>query len=179
MWFPLNRLEKILRMIEFITGIMYILAAISICVLFLLMFGDVSGRFLFNSPIRGTTEVSEYLLVAIAFLSLGYAQLKERHITVETLTVYFPERLRIVLNIFFSLVAICFFTIMTLEIAERAYLDWANKILLSRTTVRLPVWWPSFLAALGCALLVISLGVQVVRHIVRLLSHNRNIVESA
>ena len=174
----MRRLEKILRITEFITGSMYILGAISICVLFLLMFGDVSGRFLFNSPIRGTTEISEYLLVAIAFLSLGYAQLKGTHITVETLIVYLPERLRIVLDIFFSLVAIIFFTIMTLEIAERAYLDWANKILLSRTTVRLPVWWPSFLAALGCALLVISLGVQVVRHVLKLLSSDQNIVES-
>jgi TRAP-type C4-dicarboxylate transport system permease small subunit len=142
------------------------------------MFGDVSGRFLFNSPIRGTTEISEYLLVAIAFLSLGYAQLKGTHVTVETLVILLPKRVRTILNIIFSLVAMTFFVVMTLQIAERAYLDWVNKILLSRTTVRLPVWWPSFLAALGCALLVISLGVQVVRHVLALMPREQDIVES-
>ena len=61
---------------------------------------------------------------------------------------------------------------------ERAYVDWVNKILLSRTTVRLPVWWPSFVAAVGCALLVVSLGVQVLRNIVKLMGLYRNGVES-
>ena len=174
----MRRLETILRLTEVITGIMYALGAISICVLFLLMFGDVSGRFLFNSPIRGTAEVSEYLLVAIAFLSLGYAQLKGAHISVETLVVHFPEKLRTALDIFFTLLAIVFFTIMTMQIAERAYLDWESNILLSRTTVRLPVWWPSFVAALGCALLVISLGVQVLRNVLKLTGLYRTSVES-
>ncbi len=174
----MRNLEKILRIIESISGIMYLLGAISICALFLLMFGDVSGRFLFNSPIRGTTEISEYLLVAIAFLSLGYAQLKGIHIRVETFLILIPKKLRTVLNIFFSLVALTFFVVMTLQIADRAYLDWANKILLSRTTVRLPVWWPSFIAALGCTLLVISLGVQIVRQILTLIPREQDVVES-
>ena len=174
----MRKLEKQLRIIESISGILYLLGAVAICFLFLLMFGDVSGRFLFNSPIKGTAEISEYLLVAIAFLSLGYAQLKGIHISVETFVILFPKRVRIVLNIVFSLVAMTFFVVMTLQIAERAYLDWANKILLSRTTVRLPVWWPSFLAALGCALLVISLGVQVVRHVMTLVSPEQDNVES-
>jgi TRAP-type C4-dicarboxylate transport system permease small subunit len=156
---------------------MYLIGAVAICGLFLLMFGDVSGRFLFNSPIKGTAEVSEYLLVAIAFLSLGYAQLKGIHISVETLVVHFPKKMRTVLNIFFLLVAMTFFIVMTLQIAERAYLDWANKILLSRTTVRLPVWWPSFVAALGCALLVISLGVQIVRQVLTLVPRERDNAE--
>ena len=170
----IKHLEKILRIIEFITGIMYVFGAIAICALFLLMFGDVSGRFLFNAPITGTTEVSEYLLVAIAFLSLGYAQLKGTHISMETLVSRFPEKLRITLNIFLLLLAICFFAIMTIQIGERAYLDWVEKILLSRTTVRLPMWWRSFVAAVGCALLVISLSLQLIRDIVKLASSFQN-----
>ena len=161
-------MEKILRIIERCTMILYIAGAAAICVLFLLMFGDVSGRFLFNSPIRGATEVSEYLLVAIAFLSLGYAQLKGAHISMETLVVHFPRKLRSGLNIFLLLLAICFFVIMTVQISERAYLDWKDNILLSRTVVRLPVWWKSMIGATGCALLVISFLVQLIRNIIQI-----------
>ncbi|MFH1490428.1 MAG: TRAP transporter small permease [Pseudomonadota bacterium] len=157
-----------MRIIESINRIFYFCGAISICFLFLIMFGDVSGRFLFNSPIRGTAEVSEYLLVAIAFLSLGYAQLKGTHISVDTLVSHLPGRLRSLMDIVFSLLAMGFFTIMCIQTADRAYLDWQEGILLSATTVRLPVWWPSFVAAVGCLLLVVSLGVQVVRSAVKL-----------
>ena len=164
----MRRLEKILLIIESISRIFYFCGAISICVLFLLMFGDVSSRFLFNSPIRGTAEVSKYLLVAIAFLSLGYAQLKGTHISVETLVSHLTAKLRSILDIIFSLLAMGFFSVMCIQTADRAYLDWQEGILLSATSVRLPVWWPSFVAAVGCLLLVVSLGVQIVRSAVKL-----------
>lgn len=173
----MSRLEKFLHIIERINRTFYFCGAISICVLFLLMFGDVSGRFLFNSPIRGTAEVSEYLLVAIAFLSLGYAQLKGMHISVETLVNHLPEKWRNFLDIALSLLAMGFFSVMCIQTAERAYLDWQEGILLSATTVRLPVWWPSFVAAVGCLLLVVSLGVQVVRSAVKLWTGRKTGIE--
>jgi len=167
-----ERLDKILRTTEFVAGIMYILGAIAICALFLLMFSDISGRFLFNAPIKGTTEVSQYLLIAIAFLSLGYAQLKGAHVRVDTLVSRFPEKLQTCLNVIVLLLAILFFVIMTRQIGLRAYHDWAEKILLPLTTVRLPMWWGSMVAAVGSALLVVSLLIQFIRDIIKLLSNN-------
>ena len=170
----MKHLEKIIRITEFVTGIMYVFGAISICALFVLMFGDVSGRFLFNAPINGTTEVSQYLLVAIAFLSLGYAQLKGAHVRVDTLVSRFPEKLQTCLNIIVLLLAILFFVIMTRQIGLRAYHDWSEKILLPVTTLRLPMWWGSLVAAIGSALLVVSLLIQLARNIVKLVSSSKN-----
>jgi len=151
---------------------MYVLGAIAICALFALMFSDVSGRFLFNAPINGTTEISQYLLIAIAFLSLGYAQLKGAHVRVDTLVSRLPERLQTCLNIFVLLLAILFFVIMARQIGLRAYHDWAEKILLPLTTLRLPMWWGSLVAVIGSALLVVSLLIQLARDIIKLLSSN-------
>ncbi len=164
----MSRIERILGIFEFCTRILYITGAVAVCALFLLMFGDVSGRFLFNSPIRGTAEVSEYLIVAIAFLSLGYAQLEGTHISVETLVALLPRKLRACVDLFLLLLAIGFFVIMTIQISERTYLDWKDNILLSATAVRLPVWWLSIIGATGCALLVISFVVQLIRKIIHL-----------
>lgn len=162
-------IERILRMIEHITGAVYIFAATAICALFLLMFSDITGRFLFNVSITGTTDFSQYLLVAIAFLSLGYAQIKGAHVKVDTLISHFPEKLQISLNILTTLMAMTFFIIMAMQIGERAYLDWSNKLLLPISAVQLPVWWTSFMATVGCVLLVVSLLVQLVRIIFKLL----------
>ena len=132
------------------------------------MFADVSGRFLLNSPITGASEVSEYLLVAVAFLALGYAQFKREHVFVEFLTMHFPKKIRAGLNIFLFLLAAAFFVLMTMETGERAYKDWVENILLSRTVVRLPLWWISFIASVGCTLLVVSLLVQIIQTFIQL-----------
>ena len=174
----MTRLERILRITAFIVWILYALAAIAICIMFMLMFGDLSGRFLFNSPIRGATEMSEYLLVAIAFLSLGYAQLKGIHISVNTIFRFFPKRLQTLLDIIFTLLALCFFIIMTMQISERAYYDWAGKILLSQTTFAIPIWWKGFVAAIGCAALDISLIIQLIRHTIKLVGRYDDYMES-
>jgi len=163
-----KHLESIVQSIELVAKILYIAAAASICASFLLMFLDASGRFLFNHPIAGTAEVGGYLVVAIAFLALGYAQLKGAHVKVELFTSRLPQKLQSVLYIFVSLLAITFFVVMARQAGERAYVDWAQKVLLSPAVIKLPVWIPSFIAALGCAIVAISLLTQVVRRIVKL-----------
>jgi len=132
------------------------------------MFGDVVGR-LFYHPIVMTAEVSEYLLVALVFLSLGFAQFKGAHVRAEILVERFPWKWRTILNILALSLATVFFAVMTVQIGERAYLDWVAKSVLSLTTVRLPIWWTSFLGSIGCAMLVISLLVQVVNDIFKLI----------
>ena len=158
-------LRAIIRTTESLAAIAFGVGAICILILFLLMFGDIAGRFLFNKPIQGTAEISEYLLVSIAFLSLGYGQLKGVHISMEAVFVIFPKKVRMVLTIFVSIVVICFFSIMCVQIGERAHLDWVNKVLLPSTSVRLPVWYTSFIAATGCGVLVISLLVQLMKNV--------------
>lgn len=164
----MEQLIGALKRTEFVCKIFYIFAGVALLVLFLLMFIDVSLRFLFNSPIVGTSEVSEYILVSIAFLGLGYAQFTKQHIFVEILTSRFPKKVRAVLNIILMLLATGFFIIMTMETGNRAYKDLIGKVLLPNTTVKLPVWWISAIAALGCALLAITLLVGIVDTAIKL-----------
>lgn len=165
----MKKLETILRRTEFVVKILYIAGAIALCTLFLLTFGDIAGRFLLDRPIKGTLEVSEYLLVAIVFLSLGFAQLTGTHVRVEAIFSRFPVRLQTVMNIFALFLSIGFFVIMARQIGERAYICWSEEILLPMTTVKLPIWWPSFIGTFGCVLLVIALLTQLIRNIIGLI----------
>lgn len=53
---------------------------------------DVIGRYLFNAPIVGATELTEVLLCAVIFMGLGAVSLAEDHVTVDLLTDKFPEK---------------------------------------------------------------------------------------
>ncbi|WP_233487463.1 TRAP transporter small permease [Thalassovita gelatinovora] len=51
---------------------------------------DVIGRYLFNSPIKGASELTEILLCAVIFVGLGAVSLAEDHVTVDLLTEKMP-----------------------------------------------------------------------------------------
>ena len=168
----MKQLIKLLNKIEFLTQMFYLVAGLIVCALFLLIFGDITGRF-FNMPIKGAYEVSEFILVAIAFLPLGFAQLKGKHTKVEIVYSRFPRKLKVIIDMFSYILLIGFFSIMVWQVSVRTYIQWSRNILLGQTQVALPVWWASFIGALGCALLVISLVIQFIRYIVGL-SESKN-----
>jgi len=158
----MNAIGRVVQVIKFVNKIFYVLAGISLLALFVLMTSDVLGRFLFNHPIVGSSEVALYLIVALAFLGLPYAQSTKSNVTVDILTVHFPDRIRNNLITIGLILSLAFFLLMTWEIAVVGYKDFVNKVVMSRTVVLLPIWVISFLASVGCALLVITLVMQII-----------------
>ena len=161
-------LKIILNKVEFIASIFNNIAAIALFLLFLIMNYDLFARFLFNSPMKGAAEIGTYLIVALAFFGLGHSFNTGRQVKIELVTMYLPNKLVKVLDIFFSVIAAAFFLLMTWKIASVAHNDFVRKILFPRSSVPLPIWWISFLASLGTAMLVVSLMLHVVRQIIGL-----------
>ncbi|SDE24570.1 TRAP-type C4-dicarboxylate transport system, small permease component [Salipiger thiooxidans] len=52
---------------------------------------DVIGRYLFNAPLRGATELTELLLAAVVFLGLPAVALADEHVTVDLVTDRLPR----------------------------------------------------------------------------------------
>jgi tripartite ATP-independent transporter DctM subunit len=59
------------------------IAALAVLLMMLFAAYDISARYLFNEPTSWAVEVSGYLLVAIAFLGAGYAEMHGAHIKVD------------------------------------------------------------------------------------------------
>lgn len=156
---------RILRLIlKYIGGInmfCFYIGAVAISALFALMFLDVAFRTLFSMPITGTVEISEYLLIGVAFLPLGYAQMTETHTRVTTFIRFLPVKMQRVLDVAACAVSMIFFGVMTIQVAKRAYADWAQDVLLSNTIIILPVWWKSGIAAFGLLCVALALFVQI------------------
>jgi TRAP-type C4-dicarboxylate transport system permease small subunit len=83
--------------------------AVAAGLLFLLMIAgaaDVIGRYLFNAPINGTMERGQLMLALMVFLSWGYTQIKKGHVNVELFITFFPPRLRLITDLFTTLVTL-------------------------------------------------------------------------
>ena len=159
----MRTIGRIAGIIKVINQVFYILGGISLLALFALMTADVLGRFLFNAPVKGATEFGEYLIVAVAFMGLAYCQYTGKNVRVDTLSVHFPKKLRHYIVIVGLLLSAILFTIMAWETGKVAYQDFVDKAVMSRTLVLLPIWIISFMASLGCVLLVITLVLQIIQ----------------
>ncbi|MBI3372984.1 MAG: TRAP transporter small permease [Betaproteobacteria bacterium] len=122
---------------------------------------DVAGRYLFNKPLFGAVELSEFLLVFIGFGGLAYAELRDAHITVDFFVTVLPRRVQALLESMAALLGSLFWGF----VAWRA-LDHGEQILeAAEVSINLAVpTYPFYLAvACGSILYALLLARRVVR----------------
>jgi len=61
---------------------------------------DVFLRYLFNQPIKGSMELTEYLMVCVGTLGLAWCALQGAHIKVELIVSKLPQRAQKVIDSF-------------------------------------------------------------------------------
>jgi TRAP-type transport system small permease protein len=70
-----------------------ILAYIAVAILIVMMLftvADVLLRYLFNKPILGATEVTEFIMVTLSFFGIVACTVQKSHISVDFITKYIP-----------------------------------------------------------------------------------------
>jgi len=88
------------------------LAALSLFLMMMITFFDVTSRYFFNMPIMGSTELIKILLAVMVFMAFPLVSWHEENICVDLLDNYFPKKWlnlrQIVINLIcsFSLVLV-------------------------------------------------------------------------
>lgn len=167
-------IEKIQKGAEKLAWIFFMGTVFAIFGLFALIFMDMALRTAVGFSIEGAIEVSEYILIAIGFLGLGYAQLMGEHVNVDVILFRLPPKIRIIINIIILLGLILFFAIMGHQIGQEAYISWIDKEYRAGTTLLIPTWPPKFIAFLGTYVLVLSFLVQLSRIITDLIKEDKS-----
>lgn len=135
------------------------ISAFFLCLMMLLTVLDVIGRYLFNMPVAGSTELTELLLSAVIFTGLPAATLDRDHVTVDFVT----ERLKgTVERIRLPVIALMSAAIMGL-VAWRLWLV-GNQISSYdgiTVTLQIPVAPAAYLASIltaisACVMLIVS-----------------------
>jgi TRAP-type C4-dicarboxylate transport system permease small subunit len=68
--------------------------------------GDVVSRDVFNRPIPGTVELSQYMLAVFILVGLAYAQQEKAHVAVSLFTSRLPQPAQLILNIVSTLLCL-------------------------------------------------------------------------
>lgn len=147
--------------------------SIVILAIVLLVVADVSGRYLFNSPIKGSLELSGVMLGIVAFLCFSYALIKRSHIRMTLLLDRLPTRLQVIAEIVAGVAGLTFFVVLDWGGIEQFWTSFVIRELMP-ATITIPYWIPKMVLPIGVSLMIIQWMIYVVHHVFVLLSKEEN-----
>jgi len=74
---------------------------------------DVGGRYLINKPIVGSTEITEVMMLSLAFLALVWCTVKKVHIKLDLLTDHIPPAVRTINDTIFFILGMVVFSLIS------------------------------------------------------------------
>jgi len=119
-------------------------------VMVLLVFMNVVSRYIFNHSIIWAEEVSQYLMVWVAFLGAGLALRQGRHVAIEMLQDRLPPRARRMMRHLVALLLILFMGILTVLGFQFAHFAWDQET----PVLNIPLGIPYMAVPIGALLLV-------------------------
>ena len=170
-------MQRLFSLIRFsYVHLLIVLNYISVICIFLMavwVFCDVIGRYLFNHPIPGTTELVKCAIIVIVFLGVAYAKYKKRHIR----TVLIVERLpwvgRRYCEIIGCLLMSIIFALMCFYAFKAGMVSWHTREF-EGVLVRVPIYPSRFTVVIGSGLLVIQSIVDLIQQVHSLITHTKD-----
>lgn len=136
-----------------------------LCLLTLAVTVDVIMRYGFDSPLTGVNQISEYGMVWLCFLGVGWVLTKRQHVSLTFLEAYFATRSKRSerrLYLVIDLVCLCY-TIPLLWLSIKEFvLDFSDGVVLTGELGGVPAYFPHFCIPLGFLFLSIQLIINVI-----------------
>ena len=100
------KIRKIFNAMGLFSYLLSRLGCVALSFMMCLTVVDVVSRYVFNSPILGAYEMTEFLVLIMVFSFLGYAQAQKSHVAVDILFECFPVKLKKIISIFNYLICL-------------------------------------------------------------------------
>jgi TRAP-type C4-dicarboxylate transport system permease small subunit len=134
-------------------GLLAVAAAI-IFLLSFLVFADVVGRGIFNSPVKGTPEIVSMSIVIICFLLAAYAVQSGAMLRTDVIASLFGRRGYAFADLASGLLGAVFFMLIVWGSFEPALHAWTSNEFEGEGALRVPVWPARIVVMVGAALVV-------------------------
>ena len=105
-------LEKIKKGIQAVNRFIAGVSGVFLIPLMIITAVDVVGRDVFNHPIPGTVELSQYMLAVFILLGFAYAHQVKAHVAVSIITSRLSQNAQLILNIITTLIGLFIFSIL-------------------------------------------------------------------
>lgn len=130
------------------------LGAFSLFVMMCLTAVDVVGRYVFNSPITGTFELTKFLVLILIFSFLANAQAHKMHVTVDLILSRFPKRFRLYVELFNHAMSLTIMALITWIGTQRAFE--LKEVSEASPNLGIPFYPFAFFLVLGCFVMCIE-----------------------
>jgi TRAP-type C4-dicarboxylate transport system permease small subunit len=159
--------ETISNKLGRVSSLLAYMGAFSLFLMMALTTADVVARYLFNAPILGVFEITEFMVLILIFSFLGYAQSVKSHVSVELLVARLPKRIQVYIDLFDHAVCLMLMALITWMGFERA-LD-LKEVGEASTNLGIPRYPFVFFLVLGCAVL----SVEYIRDLIGLFRNKK------
>jgi TRAP-type C4-dicarboxylate transport system permease small subunit len=105
-------LEEIKKGIQAVNRLIAGASGVFLIPLMILTAVDVVSRDVFNHPIPGTVELSQYMLAILILLGFAYTQQVKAHVAVSILTSRLPQNAQLILHLCTTLMGLFIFSIL-------------------------------------------------------------------
>ena len=155
-----------------ISAILAYVGAFSLFVIMCLTTADVAGRYLFNSPITGVFELTEFLVLILIFSFLAYTQSGKGHVAVSLLVAHFPKKTQKAVALFNHSLCLIIMILITYMGFERALemLEFQE----ASPNLGVPIYPFVFYLVVGCLVMCI----EYVRDLLRICFEKKETVDS-
>jgi len=154
-------LNKVIRSLNRIVNpLVRITSSVAAAILVAMMFlaaMDVLLRYIFNRPISGGMEMTEYMMVILVSLGLAYCGFVKGHVSVEVLTSRFSPKVQAILNSITYFLSFSFFSLITWQSIKYIRLMFESNLV--SAALHIPTF--PFIAMLSLGSLVFSLVLLV------------------
>jgi TRAP-type C4-dicarboxylate transport system permease small subunit len=139
------------------------IAMAALAAMMLLTVADVTGRYLFNRPLTGSTEVTEFMMACLSFLALVWCTLKKTHIKLDLMDRYIRATPQIISDIFFYLLGVGLFSLVSWQ---NFLLARVHQIGLYDTPVlKLPDYPFYLVVSFACGMVALVLLLSIIQNI--------------
>jgi len=137
-----------------------VLAEISLVLLLLLVFNEVIARYVLNKPTLYSVELSEYLLIFVAFMAAGWVLQEDKHVKMHFVVNLMPDKVKHILDICTSGIVLIFCIILVWQGGKSSVMAFAGGYH-SSSLLNVPLWIPYAIIPLGSLILALQMLVRI------------------
>ena len=126
-----------------------------LAIMMVLTAGDVTLRYVFNRPIVGSLDLTEYMMAIVVSFGLAYCAFLKGHVRVDLVVSYLPQRVQAVIDSLTGLLGFILFSIITWQ--SFVYMEILIDSGLKSTVLLIPRFPFAGLVCLGSTFLALIL----------------------
>lgn len=155
-------MKKIRFVFEKVENVFINISLISVFVMMLAIFADVTMRYVFNSPIPGIMEISgDYFMILIVYFGISYTHRVNGHVKADVLESKLSRKMRAYLNIFKGMLITPILSLMCIA-SFNLFIEYLENDIRSVGSLEYLIAPAYLVMAIGLLLIIIRLILNII-----------------